>query len=74
MVLKPNWQEGRKDTTKANERESDVTSTQHGETHCGANEDDNTIPKIDYRLQGLPHSKVEQEDNTRKVVVKKANS
>ena len=26
------------------------------------------LPKIDYRIQGLPHSTVEQEDNTRKEV------
>ena len=71
MVLKPNWLEGRKDTTKADEREPDVTSTKHGETRRGANEDDDTLPKIDYRIQGLPLSTVEQEDHTRKEAVKK---
>ena len=29
------------------------------------------LPKIDYRIQGLPHSTVEQEDHTRKEVVNK---
>ena len=71
MVLKPNWLEGRKDTTKADEREPDVTCTKHGETRRGANEDDDTLPKIDYRIQGLPLSTVEQEDHTRKEAVKK---
>ena len=29
------------------------------------------FPKVDYRIQGLPHSTVGQEDNTRKEVVNK---
>ena len=29
------------------------------------------LPEIDYRIQGLPHSTVEEEDNTRKEVVNK---
>ena len=29
------------------------------------------LPTIDYRIQGLPHSTVEQEDNTRKEVANK---
>ena len=70
MVLKVDLQGGRKDTTKVDERMSDVTSTQHGETRCDADEDDDTLPKIDYRFQGLPQSTVERQDNTRKVVVK----
>ena len=64
---KPNWQEGRKNTSNTNERQSEVTSAKHG-ARRGANEDD-TLPKVDYRIQGLPHSTVEQEENTRKLAV-----
>ena len=47
-----------------------VNSVKHGGTCFGSNEGD-IIPKIHYRIQGLPHSTVEQEDNTRKEVVNK---
>ena len=64
------WHEGRKDTSNSDERQSRVSSCQHRETCCGSNEDD-MLPKIDYRIQGLPHSTDEQQDDTRKEVVNK---
>ena len=70
VVLKPAWSEGRKDTSNMDGRQTSATSGKHGETCCGLNEGD-TLPKIDYRIQGLPHSVVEQEDNTRREVVNK---
>ena len=60
VVLKPPWHEERKDTSNTNEKQSGFNSSKHGETCCGSNEG--------YRIQGLPHSTVEQ-DHTRKVVV-----
>ena len=44
---------------------------QYGETRCDADEDGDTLPKIEYRIQGPPQSTVERQDNTRKEVVKK---
>ena len=70
VVLKPAWHEGRKDTSNTDERQSGVSSCKHGETCCGSNEGD-MHPKIDCRIQRLPHSTVEQEDNTRKELVNK---
>ena len=64
------WHEGRKDTSNSDERQSGVSSCQHRETCCGSNEDD-MLPKTDYRIQGLPHSTDEHEDDTRKEVVNK---
>ena len=41
--------------------------SQHGET-CGDN-DTEILPKVDYRIQGLRHAAVEQEDDARKELV-----
>ena len=55
--------------TEADKRQSDVTSTQNGDTRCGAKRT-TTLPKIEDRIQDnlIP---VEQQDNTRKEVVKR---
>ena len=62
VAVKPAWHEGRKDTASVEDRASNVHSSKHEETCCG---------EIDYRIQGLPHSTVEQDDHTRKEVVNK---
>ena len=62
VVQKPAWHEGRTDTTSIEERASNADSIKYGETCRG---------EIVFRIQGLPHSTVEQEDHTRKEVVKK---
>ena len=62
VVLKPAWNEGGTDTTSIEERASNAYSSKYGETCRG---------ETDCRIQGLPHSTVEQEDHTRKEVVKK---
>ena len=69
-VTKPAWHERRKDTSNTDERQSGVNSSKQGETCCGWNEDD-MLSKIDCRIQGLPHSTVEQEDHTRKEPINK---
>ena len=61
VVPKPAWHEGRTDTTSIEERASNADSIKYGETCRG---------EIASRIQGL-HSTVEQEDHTRKEVVKK---
>ena len=70
VVRKLAWHEGRKDTSNSDGRQSGVSSCQHVENCCDSNEGD-VLPKIDYRIQGLPHSTDEQEDDTRKEVVNK---
>ena len=61
VVLKHSWNDGRQDTTSIEERASTAHSGQCRETCSG---------EIDYWIQGLPHSTVEQEDHRRKVVNK----
>ena len=56
-VTKPAWDERRNDTSNTDERQSGVNSSKQGETCCGWNEGD-MLPKIDCRIQGLPHSTV----------------
>ena len=65
VVLKLAWNEGRTDSTSIEERASNAHSIKYGETCRG---------EIDHRIQGLPHSTVEQEDHTRKEIVKKVDS
>ena len=60
VVLKPAWNEGGTDTTSIEERVSNVHSSKYGETCRG---------EIDCRNQGLPHSTVDYEDQSRKEVV-----
>ena len=70
VVLRRALPEGRKNTSNTDGRKSSATSGKHRETCCCSDEGD-TLPKIDYRNQGLLHSTVKQENYTRKEVVKK---
>ena len=73
VVLRPAWPEGRQDTTNTDGRKSSAMSGKDRETCCRSDEGD-TLPKIDYRNQGLAHSTVKQESCTRKEVSKKVDS
>ena len=71
IVHKPNLNNRRQDTTNFEARASvdhlsreyaETRSGEYGETRCG---------NIDFRIQGLPHSIVQQQDDTRREAVKK---
>ena len=62
IVLKPALHDGRQHTASFEERASTAHFQQCSETCCG---------EIDYRIQGLHHHTVKQEDHTRKEAVKK---
>ena len=69
IILKEAWQGGQRDDSNTEEREHKVFSNEFGETRSDVRDGD-TSPKVDFRIQGLPHSTVEQEDNTRKEKIK----
>ena len=60
VVLRPAWPEGRKDTSNTDGRKSSATSGKHRETCCRSDEGD-ALHQIDYRIQGLSQSTVEQQ-------------
>ena len=72
IVLKPNEHCGRQDTPNLEARASvDHLSSEYGETRSGREYGETRCGDINFRIQGLPHSTVQQQDDTRKEAVKK---
>ena len=70
IVLKPNLHYGRQDTTNFEARTSvDHLSREYGESRGGREYGETLCGDIDFRIQGLPHSTVQQKDDTRKEAV-----
>ena len=82
-ILKPNWKERRIDTSNSEAKESSVDSSKRRETCHGEGVNDGSVnkrsetcragetcPEIDFRVQDLQYSTVEQQDTTRKEIVK----
>ena len=68
-VLKPNLHYGRQDTTIFEARASvHHLSREYGETRSGG--EYTRCGNIDFRIQGLPRSTVQEQDDTRKEAVK----
>ena len=65
-VLKPNWNYERQDTTSSDARMSFDHSDKHGGTYR-----ETCRGKIDFRIQGLRHSAVQEHDHIRKEAVQK---
>ena len=66
VVLKPNLNYERQDTTSSDARESIDHSDKHGRTYRKS-----CRGEIDFRMQGLPHSAVQEHDHIRKQAVQK---
>ena len=71
IVLKPNLHYGRQDTKSFDARTSTDHSSKHMETCSGEKYMETCRGEIDFRIQGLPHSTVQQPDHTRKAAVQK---
>ena len=71
IVLKPNLHYGRQDTASFDARTSFDHSGKHRETCGGGRYRETCRSEIDFRIQGLPHSTVQQQDHTRKEAVQK---
>ena len=72
IVLKANLNYGRQDTTNFEARASvDHLSREYAETCSGGEYGETRCGNIDFRIQGLPHSIVQQQVDTRKETVKK---
>ena len=66
IVLKPNLHCGHQDTTSSDAR----TSVDHSDKHGGTYRE-TCRGEIDFRIQGLPHSVVQEHDHIRKKAVQK---
>ena len=72
IVHKPNLNNRRQDTTNFEARASvDHLSREYAETRSGGEYGETRCGNIDFRIQGLPHSIVQQQDDTRKETVQK---
>ena len=72
IVLKPKLHHGRQDSTNFEARASvDHLSREYGETRSGRVYGETRCGNIDFRIRGLPHSAVQQQDDTHKEAVKK---
>ena len=83
ITLKTAWTKRRVDTSNLEARESSADSSEHRETLSQKSVNDGSVnqhretgslsdncPEIDFRVRGLPYSTVEQQDTTRKNIVK----
>ena len=70
IVLKPNLHYERQDTTSSDAGTFFDHSSKHNKDCDGGTYNESCRGEIDYRIQGLLHSTVQQEDNTRKEAVK----
>ena len=66
IVLKPNLNYERQDTTSSDARASFDHSDKHGGTYR-----ETCRGEMDFRIQGLPHSAVQKHDHIRKQAVQK---
>ena len=71
FVLKPNLHYGRQDTTTSVTRTSFDPSSKHKESCGGGAYNESCRGEIDIRIQGLPHSAVQEQDHIRKEAVQK---
>ena len=71
IVLTSNLHYGRQDTTSFDARTSFDHSGKHKETCGGATYSESCRGEIDFRILGLPHSTVQEQDHIRKEAVKK---
>ena len=72
FVLKPNLHYGRQDTANCETRASvDHLSREYGETRSDREFGETRCGNIDCRIQSLPHSNDQQQDDTLKEAVKK---
>ena len=71
IVLKPNLLYGRQDTTDFEARASvDHHSREYGETRSGREYGETRFGNTEFRIQGLQHSTVQQQDDTRKATTR----
>ena len=66
VVLKPNLHYGRQDTISSDARTSFDHSSKHKETCGGGTYNENCRDEIGFRINGLPHSTVQEHDHIRK--------
>ena len=71
IVLKPNLHYGRQDTTSSDARTSSDRSDKQKENCDGGTYKETCRGEIDFRIQGLPHSAVQEHDDIRKKAVQK---
>ena len=71
IVLKPNLHYERQDTTRSDARTSFDPSSKHNKDCDGGTYNESCRGEIDFRIQGLPHSAVQEHDNIRKKAVQK---
>ena len=71
IVLKPNLHYGRQNTTSSDARTSSNHSDKHKENCDGGTYKETCRGEIDFRIQGLPHSAVQEHDHIRKKAVQK---
>ena len=71
IVLRPNMHYGRQDTTSSDARTSLDHSSQHKENWDGGTYKETYRGEIDFRIQALPHSAVQEHDHIRKEAVQK---
>ena len=75
IELKPNLHYGRQDTANFEASASvDHLSREYGETRSGREYGETRCANIDFRIQGLLHSTVQQQDDIWKEAVKKVDS
>ena len=71
IVLKPNLQYGRRDISSSDARTSFDHSSNHKEDCDGGTYKESSRGEIDFTIQGLPHSAVQEHDHIRKEAVQK---
>ena len=71
IVLKPNMHYGRQDTASSDARTSFDHSSKHRETCGGGTYNESCRGEIDFSMQGLLHSVVQEQDHIRKEAVQK---
>ena len=71
IVLIPNLHCGRQGTTSSDARTPFDHSSNHRETCGGGTYNESCRGEIDFRIEGLPHPTVQEQDHTRKETVQK---
>ena len=71
IVLNPNLHDGRQDTSSFDARTPVDHSSKHRGTCGGGTFKETCRGEIDFRIQGLPHSTVQEQDHTSKEAVQK---
>ena len=71
IVLKPNLHHEHQDTTSSDTRTSFDYSSKHNKDCDGGTYNESCRGEIDFRIQGLHHSRVQEHDHIRKEAVQK---